>query len=203
MILIGKLVSPFTRRVAITLEMLGLDYRVEPISVADQEALRRLNPVGRVPALVLDDGEILVDSLAIIDHLAQIAGPGQTVLPLAGRDRRRVLFANALVSGAIEKFVAAYYERTKRPEPLVYPPWIAACQEQARSALAHLEGLEAGPWLCGSLGPSLADITVATGFDFFEAVEPGFVNADDLPALHAIAAAVREMPSYRATAPQS
>jgi len=74
MILVGKLASPFKRRTSITLKILGLHNRLEPNSTADREALRRFNPLGRVLALVFDDGETLVDSLTIIDHLVHLAG---------------------------------------------------------------------------------------------------------------------------------
>ena len=70
MLLIGMLDSPFVRRVAITLQRLGLAYEHGNWSVGrDAERIRRYNPLLRVPTLVLDDGEVLVESAAILDHL--------------------------------------------------------------------------------------------------------------------------------------
>ena len=73
MVLVGRYRSPFTRRVAISLRILDIAYEHLPYTAWSQlEAVRRVNPVGRVPALVLDSGESLFDSTAILDHLDQL-----------------------------------------------------------------------------------------------------------------------------------
>jgi glutathione S-transferase len=197
MILIGRLISPTTRRVAVVLEAFGMPYEVRQISVADQDALREFNPLGRVPALQLDDGEILIESTAIADHLAEMAGESQAVLPLRGPARRAVLKANALITGALEKFVAAHYERSFKPEDKVHEPWIERCQGQALSALDHLERAPRGAWLCEQ-GPSIADITIATAFDFFDSAAAGFIDPARFSGLVRIAQAVREGSPYQA-----
>jgi len=199
--LIGRTASPFVRRVAVTMDLLGIPYEVEPVATAEQETLRRYNPVGRVPALVMDDGEVLVDSGAIIDALAEMAGPDQRVLPLSGPDRRRVLRANALIVGAMEKAVAAYYEVTKKAEDKRDPAWRAACLDQARSGLLALEEEAAEPWVCG-FGPTMADVTVAAAMPFlafaFTAEE---LDPAAMPKLAKVAAAVTALPEWSRSAP--
>ena len=70
MILVGRYLSPFVRRTAVTLKLYGIPFEHQPLStMTDMDAIKKLNPVGRVPVLVLDDGESLVDSAAILDHL--------------------------------------------------------------------------------------------------------------------------------------
>ncbi len=90
MILIGHYDSPYVRRAAVALTALGIPFTRNPLSVfSDAEALRRINPLGRVPALVLDDGEVVIDSAAILDYADQIVGPVRALVPPGGRERRR------------------------------------------------------------------------------------------------------------------
>jgi glutathione S-transferase len=75
MLLIGVNRSPFTRRVAITLKIYDIPFEQRPLSgFGNRIEVRASNPLGRIPALVLDDGETLVDSGAIVDHLDEVYG---------------------------------------------------------------------------------------------------------------------------------
>ncbi len=197
--LIGRTLSPFTRRVAIALAHLEIPFVNDPIPTSDQERLRVFNPLGRIPALVLEDGEVLVDSLAIIDALAEMAGPEQELLPLSGARRRQVLKANAVMTGAIEKAVAAFYESARKAEGKQDPVWRAKQIEQANAGFAALEAAASEPWLCG-FGPTIADVTVTTGFDFITAAMADDFDLSLYPALQRIAAEVRALPAYAAFA---
>jgi glutathione S-transferase len=87
--LIGVNRSPHTRRVAITLKLYGVPFEQRDLSgFGNRAEVRLANPLGRIPALVLDDGETLIDSAAIIDHLDQTYGGTQPLTPAAGPDRR-------------------------------------------------------------------------------------------------------------------
>ena len=102
MILVGRNLSPFVRRTGIVLKTLGMAYEEKGLSTADDGAeIQKINPVGRVPSLVLDDGETLVDSQAIIDHLLEVGDPDNTLLAPSGAERRAVLRLCALATGAI------------------------------------------------------------------------------------------------------
>src|SRR5215212_2587418 len=97
MILVGQFDSPFVRRVAVSLHMLQLPFTRNPISVfGDAEAMRAINPLGRIPSLVLDDGEVLIDSAAILDHLDEVVGRARALLPPSGAPRRAALRISAL-----------------------------------------------------------------------------------------------------------
>ena len=75
MILIGMFDSPFVRRVAVTMHWLGIQFEHRNWSVGkDFERIRQFNPLGRVPTLVLPDGEALIESSAILDFLDELAG---------------------------------------------------------------------------------------------------------------------------------
>ena len=82
MILVGRYRSPFTRRVAISMQLLGIEYEHRPHTAWSNLAeVRAVNPVGRVPALILDSGEALFDSSAILDYIDQLAGPQRALVP--------------------------------------------------------------------------------------------------------------------------
>jgi len=89
MILVGQYDSPFVRRVAVSLRVLGLAYEHDTRSVyEDFDAMRRINPLGRIPSLILDHGEIVLDPAAILDWLDQSVGPKRALVPVEGRERR-------------------------------------------------------------------------------------------------------------------
>jgi hypothetical protein len=116
MLLIGVNRSPYTRRVAISLTAYGVVYEQKAISgFGDREEVRAANPLGRIPALVLDTGETLVDSGAIVDHLDDAYGRDQPLTPAAGRDRREVLKVAAIMMGACDKALQAAYHRNHTP----------------------------------------------------------------------------------------
>ncbi len=81
-ILIGQYDSPFVRRVAIALRLYGMPFEHRPWSVfGDADALAAYNPLKRVPTLVLDDGDVLIDSAIILDWLDEVAGPERALFP--------------------------------------------------------------------------------------------------------------------------
>ena len=85
MILVGQFDSPFVRRVAVTLNHYHMPYTRNPISVVrDVGEMQKINPLVRVPSLILETGEVLIDSTAIIDHLDEMAGPARALTPAHG-----------------------------------------------------------------------------------------------------------------------
>ena len=105
MILLGRYLSPFVRRVAATLELYGLPFENNPLQHTGDDApkLRELNPVGRVPALILDDERIIVDSHIILDYLDRHVGPDKALTPVAGEERDRVEQVNAYALWCVER----------------------------------------------------------------------------------------------------
>ncbi len=196
--LVGRLLSPFVRRVAATLQVYGMAYESLPLStISDGAAIKGYNPVGRVPALILDDGEILIDSSAIIDHLDELAGDA-ALIPRAGAERRQVLRAVQIALGAAEKAVATYYEGHRRPEGLVWAENLANLQAQAQGGFAALDSMLTGDFLClGRL--TQADITALAGYDFVMKVMPTLLEGQT-PRLAALAARLNTDPRIGGTA---
>ncbi|MBR0779214.1 glutathione S-transferase N-terminal domain-containing protein, partial [Bradyrhizobium diazoefficiens] len=97
MFLIGQYDSPFVRRVAIALRLYGIAFEHKPWSTfGDADRIAPYNPLRRVPTLVLDDGEALIESTIILDYLDELVGEGKAMLPRSGAERRKHLRICAL-----------------------------------------------------------------------------------------------------------
>jgi len=136
--------SPFVRRVRAAAIELGLvdQLRLERVQVAPGRENRAyaesINPLRKIPALVLDDGQTLVESAVICQFLDELAGGGK-IIPAAGPDRWRVLSQQAIAQGMAEAMVSVRYETALRPELLRWPLWIADQQDRFWSGLAWFE----------------------------------------------------------------
>lgn len=204
MLLIGMFDSPYVRRCAISLRLLGLPFEHANWSVgADHARIRAVSPLGRVPVLVLDNHEVLSDSASILDHLDDLAGPARALLPASGLPRREAsrIVANAL--GAAEKAREILYEKLVRPVEKRHEPWVDRCREQMHGALGQVEvacakrGL--GEWLVGD-SLTQADVTAACVFTFLvEAVRICEEGTSRYPRLKALTARCEELPEFRAT----
>lgn len=112
--LIGRYDSPFVRRVGISLHLLGLKFEQLPLSVfSDAAEVRKFSPLGRVPVLVLADGEVLVDSVAILDHLDEVAGPGRRLIPAAQQSADWVDRCRVQIEAALGELEAGWSTATK------------------------------------------------------------------------------------------
>jgi glutathione S-transferase len=204
MILYGRNVSPFTRRVAIWLTLQGRPFEHRQLSVADPqefEEVKAANPTGRVPALVLDDGVRLVESWAICDWLDETAPEGKRLIPESGLARRTTLQRIAAAQAVAEKAVALVYDRNRRPEEHHYPDWIARLSGQVSAGLADLETAapEAG-WFGGD-APDGADIAFVCMTDFVVMMHPDLLDAARFPRLVAHAARADALEAFAATRP--
>jgi glutathione S-transferase len=198
MILVGQYDSPYVRRVAVSLRLLGLDYRHDTRSVfGDFDSMRTTNPLGRIPSLVLDDGAVLIDSAAILDWLDETVGPERALLAPRGLERRAQLRRIALATGAVDKAGAAAYERIIRPPAHRWPEWIARCRTQAEGAIA---ALAAEPWPEGRRLDQ-AQITTACMLRYVAISDPELMPAGRYPALDALSARCEARPEFAATNP--
>uniref|UniRef100_UPI0025E5BD65 glutathione S-transferase family protein n=1 Tax=Rugamonas sp. TaxID=1926287 RepID=UPI0025E5BD65 len=137
--LIGPWMSGYTRRVGITLNLLGLPFEhLDWSGHAARDAIRQYSPMGKVPALVLDDGDVLVDSSAIVDYLYELAGAGQTLLSAAGPQRRAALYCAAVALETYGKHSQIYMELS-RPAAGRHPARIEALLRQVLTGFQMLE----------------------------------------------------------------
>jgi glutathione S-transferase len=177
-------------------------YEQQALSGFDNPAeVRASNPLGRIPALVLDSGETLVDSGAIIDHLDEVHGRDRALTPAAGADRRAVLKVAALMMGACDKGLQAAYERNRRPPEKQYQPWRDDCIAQVTNALAAVDAMiEASePYLLlGRL--TQADVTAFVAERLARA-GLGVDTESQMPRLRALTRKLAEEPPFRSTEP--
>ena len=202
MILIGRYLSPFVRRVATTLELYEMPFEHRPLQHTgdDVPALRQHNPIGRVPALVLDDGNVIVDSAAILDYLDRRMGPERALTPASGPERNRALNLLAIATGALEKAIATIYEVRFRPEERRHAPWVERCAEQARGGFDYLEGQLRGPHFLDR-GMSQVDVTVAVGWQFLGLAAKDLRASIAAPSIDSLSERMLELPAFRKTLP--
>jgi glutathione S-transferase len=198
MTLVGQYDSPYTRRVAVSLGLLGFAFEHDARSVfADFDSMRTTNPLGRVPSLILADGTTLIDSTAILDWLDQQVGAERALLPATGPERREALQRIALATGAIDKVMGAAYERFVRPERHRWADWIARCRAQAAGGL---RALAEHVWPADSrLGQDA--ITAACMIRYVRLADPELLPTGRHPSLDALADRCEALPAFKATWP--
>jgi len=195
MILVGQYDSPYTRRVAISLRVLGMAYEHDTRSVfGDFDSMRKTNPLGRIPSLILDSGEVLIESGAILDYLDEMVAPQRALMPRSGDARRAALQRMALATGTLEKLGAVNYETMIRPSRYRWPEWIERCKIQGFGGLTALEALD---WPAAPIDQ--AQITTACVFDYLKVTAPQFVPEGRYPRLDALTNRLRQRPEFRAT----
>lgn len=202
--LIGMLDSPYVRRVAISLRLLGLPFEHRSISVFRTfEQFREINPVVKAPSLVCDDGEVLMDSSLILDYAEALAAPRKrSLMPAPVAQRQHTLRLIGLALAACEKSVQLVYERTLRPPEKQHQPWIERVQLQLHAAYAALEQeLARQPLACSSERIDQAGVTSAVAWQFTHMLLPGVVDRSAHPALDAFSAEAERLPEFLAAPP--
>jgi glutathione S-transferase len=183
--LIGQFDSPFVRRVAIALAHYEIAFEHRPWSVwAEAEELARINPLRRVPTLVLDDGETLFESSAILDALDDLAPPSLRLLAANGPTRRHTLRVCALATGLADKAVSLLYEGVLRKEGRRSRIWIERCEAQIGDTMDRLESERAAagdPYWFGSL--THADIALGCALRFVSEAHPALLQKRPRPHL--------------------
>jgi glutathione S-transferase len=202
MILYGRNLSPFTRRVAIWCALQGrqIERRELMVAGADFEEIKANNPVARVPILVLDDGVRLIESFVICDYLDETAPNGTRLVPERGAARMECLRRLAVANSTAEKAVAMVYEKNRRPEELHWRDWQARAAGQVQGGLAELDRAAPGEGWSGSDGPDGGDIAAIISFQFVEATNPWLLEPG-YPRLAALAERGMGIEAIAATKP--
>jgi glutathione S-transferase len=199
MMLIGQYDSPFVRRVGIALTTYGVAFEHRPWSTfGDADEIAAYNPLRRVPTLVLEDGEAIVDSLAILLIIDEIVGHHRASLARAGTDGRDLLRLCGFAAGVADKGVSLLYERVLREQAL--PLWVERCRAQIVETLDLLEGERAGRGTTYLFDETLshADIMLTTMWGFITGALPDEFSWANWPALRAHAALCEALPAFKA-----
>ena len=132
--------SPFGRKATIAADVLGLgdEMEVAACNLSDpDDPIRRQNPLGKIPALILENGEVLFDSAVIVEYLDHRAGGGR-IIP-TGAARFTVLTTQALADGLLDAAVLVAAEKRWREPEKHEPKWLAHQNGKIERALASLE----------------------------------------------------------------
>ena len=199
--LIGYLDSPFVRRVAISMQFLGIEYEHRELSIfRDFDEFRSINPTVKVPTLVLDDGRFLVDSTLIIDYL-QTQYAGRSLMPEKPADYAKALQHIGVAMVAMEKVAQLVYETGQRPKDYQYKPWKKRLRQQLEGAVELIESAvskhanHGNSWLLGE-NMTQADITIAVTWRFIQHTGCVKFEPRDYPALAAFSARAEALPQF-------
>jgi glutathione S-transferase len=198
MILIGQYDSSFVRRCGIALTLYGIPFEHRPWSVfSDAERVRAVNPLMRVPTLIFDNGDVLVDSQTIIDTIDRMVPAERRLLPETAPDRHRALTVAALATGLGDKIVSLFYEIHMHAEPA--EALVSRLGLQIGSVLDALEDdREKRPtpfWFGQDIGH--ADIAVACMVRHGREALPDHVDLNSRPALARHCAAMEALPVFQ------
>jgi glutathione S-transferase len=195
--LIGMLDSPYVRRSAISMLLLGLKFEHQSLSVFRSfNEFQLINPVVKAPTLVCDDGEVLMDSTLIIAYAEAFAG--KRLMPASLPATQTALQIIGLALAACEKSVQIIYEHNLRPAEKQHAPWLERVRGQLDAALVALEACLGKHPLDASKGIDQAGITTAVVWHFLAEMQPEVARAADYPRLAAFSAQAEALPEFLA-----
>ncbi|MDC8758467.1 glutathione S-transferase [Janthinobacterium fluminis] len=196
--LIGMLDSPYVRRVAVSLQLLGLAFEHRSISVFSTfEQFQSINPVVKAPTLVCDNGVVLMDSSLIIDYAESLAAPGRALMPAGIEQRQHALRVIGLALAVCEKSVQIIYERKLRPAEKLHQPWVYRVTGQLLAACTELEAeLLRAPLAVADGHIDQAGISTAVAWHFIQQMVPELVSAQDFPALQRFSEQAEQLPAF-------
>jgi len=197
--LIGMLDSPYVRRVAISLQLLGLDFEHRSLSVFRTfEQFRAINPIVKAPTFVCDDGTVLMDSTLILAYAEALAHP-RTLMPTALPELEHALRVVGLALVACEKSVQIVYERELRPPEKLHEPWVKRVTGQLLAAYRALEeAVTRHPMEVTSRTIGQAGLSAAVAWHFTQRTLPEVVPANDYPWLREFSARAEALPEFAA-----
>jgi glutathione S-transferase len=206
--LIGLYRSPYVRRVAVSLNLLGMSYENEAITPFENpELVSPHNPLVRIPTLVLGDGEVLVESYAILDTLDDMSPADKRLMPASGDARKHAMKLTAIATGTMDKAVWAVYEGRFHPKEKFHKPWVEHNEAQAEGGLAYLnDAVEAADavndgWLAGGDRISQADVSATIAYSFAAMARPKLGVAEKFPSLADYAERMEAMKTFSSVAP--
>ena len=201
--LIGMLDSPYVRRTAICMKLLGLPFEHRSLSVFRTfKEFAAINPVVKAPTLVTDDGTVLMDSTLILQYLESLVDPAQRLVPADPAEHLRALRLTGLALAACEKSVQLVYERELRPSEKRHAPWTDRVRTQVHGAFQALEKeLAQVPVLATPDGIGEHGVAIAVAWRFHQMMLPEVDFSADFPEVANFSAQAEALPAFRETPP--
>ncbi len=196
--LIGMLDSPYVRRVAISLQLLGLRFEHRSVSVfRGFDEFHAINPVVKAPTLLCDDGTVLMDSSVILDYAQALAR--RSLLPGDLATLQLDLRVIGLGLAACDKSVQLIYERALRPAEKQHEPWVTRVTGQLQAALTGLEAeIARRPLATRPAQMTQGAVTAAITWYFIQQMLPQVVPAAQFPALAGFSLAAERLAPFKA-----
>jgi glutathione S-transferase len=192
--------SPFVRKVRIAASLLGLerDIAIEAADTTDPaDTVRAQNPLGKIPALVLEDGTVLFDSRVILEYLDHRAGGGR-IIPTDAAARFAALRLQALADGLMDASILLIYEGRWRPPERHEPKWV---DHQAGKVARALAALEAAPPALVDAMPDVGQIALACALGYRDFRFNGSWRADHPKLVAWLDRFAARVPAFAATKP--
>ncbi|MBA5607147.1 glutathione S-transferase N-terminal domain-containing protein [Duganella sp. FT3S] len=200
--LIGSLASPYVRKVRVVLAEKKLDYQFELENVwASETTIQKLNPLGKVPSLIMEDGTVMIDSRVMVEYLDTLT-PVCKLLPPNGRERADIKCWEALADGVLDAGVLVRLERTLRPPEQQSADWIARQLRKVELGLASMSDKLGDQPYCAGIHYSLADVAVGCALGWFAFRFPEIDWRGTHPNLARLHDKLAERPSFKDTVPQ-
>ena len=194
--------SPFARKVRISAIELGLIDRIELVptkvtpGTTNEDYSRSINPLRKLPALILDDGSTIVDSYVIAEYLDELAGGGK-LIPASGAQKWRVKTDHAIIQGMLDAMLLCRYEQMLRPEQFRWQTWIDDQWDRAWHGFRHFEARADA--FSGPLDIVQIGIVCALGYADFRFPDCGWRKA--FPKLAAFNETMMQRDSVRISVP--
>jgi glutathione S-transferase len=192
--------SSFARKIRVLLLEKSLPHELELVNLWEPNKLHLANPLGKVPSLELDDGEVLITSPLIADYLDG-KHPQPRFIPEDFRARTAVKRWEALADGAMDAVAATLYENRFHDEAKRSQPWLDRQRKKFEGGFGQMEAmLDNRSWCVGD-AMSIADIAIACHLGFINLRAPQFFPQEKYPALTRLWKTLEARESFKKTAP--
>jgi len=182
--LIGSLTSPYVRkaRIAFLEKKIDVELIIDPVWSADSQ-LPGVNPLGKVPALIMEDGGAMFDSRVIVEY-ADTLSPVGRLIPSTGKEKAAVKTWEALADGVLDAAILVRLEKTWGPrDGQLCQSWVDRQMQKVAAGLqAMSDGLGKNPW-CFDNHFGLSDIAVGTALEYLRFRFPEITWGQDYPNL--------------------
>jgi glutathione S-transferase len=199
--IIGSLTSPYVRKVRIVFleKKVDLDLELENVWAPDTK-MSTINPLGKVPCLLLEDGEAIYDSSVIVEY-ADTLSPVSKLIPAESRERATVKTWETLADGVMDAAVLARLEATWRPTEQQSQAWTDRQMDKISKAVREMSEQLGGNTWCHSNQMTLADIAVGCALGFLLLRFPAVQWQEQYPNLDRLYQKLMLRASFIDTAP--
>ena len=199
--LIGSFTSPFVRKVRVVLAEKKLDFSFEQENVwVPETTIQQVNPLGKIPCLVMEDGSTLYDSRVIAEYLDTVS-PVCKLLPPNGRERTEVKVWEALADGVLDAAVLVFLERRERPPEQQSAKWIERQLGKVHAGLREMSSRLGESSHCMGTHYTLADVATGCALGWLAFRFPEIDWRGDYPNLARLFDKLSERQSFKDTVP--